>query len=150
MTRMVAQLMAVTLLAATWSTDTTVDLAAATWQRNGIDAEAPVADGVAELPTEAMGTRWATVFDTDDGYRARLKLHWVGAPDGLLFEVIVDGARLSPPRDGWRPTERELVSDLGSVWLGPGEHLLEFVAREETTGTVRVRRLVVERLPRDG
>jgi hypothetical protein len=75
--------------------------------------------------------RWACEFSTDAGATRRLQLGWRGGPEGLLFEVVLDGVRLSPPRDAWRPTPRALRSDLGPVWLGRGAHLLELVAREQ-------------------
>jgi len=114
-----------------------VDLAHATWTRNGIaPASAPVvgeapAPATVELVFDATGVRWACEFPTDEARMRRLSLAWRGAPDGVLFELVLDGARLSPPRDGWRPSPRELHSDLGAVWLGRGAHLLEFVAREK-------------------
>jgi hypothetical protein len=117
-----------------------VDLAGASWTRDGRAPEAvpPVlsaedAPSWVELAFPKSGTRWACEFETADADIWRLALQWQGAPDGLLFEIVLDGQRLSPPRDGWRPTPRALRSDLGSVWLGRGAHLLEFVAREKPT-----------------
>lgn len=115
-----------------------VDLARATWTLDGRPPPAapPVlapegAPALAELAFTRMGQRWACEFTTEAPQTRRLALRWQGAPDGLLFEVVLDGQRLSPPRDGWRPTPRALSSDLGGVWLGAGAHLLEFVAREK-------------------
>jgi hypothetical protein len=116
-----------------------VELAAAAWTRNGIavtdaliepgaTADAPPA---ARLPFPQRGVRWATEFTTEAPGTARLVLDYAPGPDGLLFEVVLDGTRLSPPRDGWRPTPRAVAADLGAAWLGRGAHLLEFVAREE-------------------
>jgi hypothetical protein len=116
-----------------------VDLARAAWMLDGRPPPAapPVlaqqdAPMLAELAFTRMGQRWACEFTTDAPQTRRLALRWQGAPDGLLFEVVLDGQRLSPPRDGWRPSPRPLASDLGGVWLGAGAHLLEFVAREKT------------------
>ncbi len=115
-----------------------VDLARATWTLDGrAPAAAPrvdVAEGapaLAELSFARLGQRWACEFSSVEAATQRLALRWQGAPDGLLFEVVLDGQRLAPPRDGWRPTPRVLASDLGGVWLGRGAHLLEFVAREK-------------------
>ena len=112
-----------------------VDLAHARWTRNGAaPAVAPVVSGepaVVELPFDAAGVRWACEFRTEAEATRRLQLGWRGGPDGLLFELVLDGTRLSPPRDAWRPTQRALRSDLGPVWLGKGAHLLELVAREQ-------------------
>ena len=115
-----------------------IDLAHASWTRNGVaPAAAPAVAGepaAAELAFDAPGVRWACEFSTAEAQTRRLALDWRGAPDGLLFEIVLDGVRLSPPRDGWRPTARELHVDLGAVWLGRGAHLLEFVAREQPAG----------------
>jgi hypothetical protein len=136
--RAAALLVAALLLAPAAPGPQVVDLAAAAWTRDGLAPEAappvlPVtnAPSLVELAFPEPGTRWACEFSTDVAATRRLELRWQGAPDGLLFEVVLDGQRLSPPRDGWRPTARALRSDLGSVWLGSGAHLLEFVAREK-------------------
>jgi hypothetical protein len=114
------------------------DLAHARWTLDGREPPAPPAlvhvDGEpprVELPFTRMGQRWACEFSTAEPATQRLSLAWQGAPDGLLFEVVLDGQRLTPPRDGWRPTPKALSSDLGGTWLGRGAHLLEFVAREK-------------------
>ena len=49
---------------------------------------------------------------------------------------MLDGQTVRPVRDGWRPTARALRNDLGPVWLGAGEHLLEFIAREDAPDAV--------------
>ena len=119
-----------------------VDLGRASWTRNGVlPAVAPVVTAAADrngdghalvsLPCETLGVRWATTFETGAGRMARLTLDWQGAPDGLLLEVVVDGQRLQPARDAWRPSPRALRTDLGPLWLGPGGHLFEIVAREK-------------------
>ena len=118
-----------------------IDLAAAAWTRDGKAPAPPPATeggGAADalplhvvLPMPASGVRWATNFETDAAATVRLELAWVGGPDGLLHEIVLDGEPLSPARDGWRPTPRALVADLGARWLGAGGHLLEFVAREQ-------------------
>ena len=138
MRRALALLAAALLLAPAAPGPQVVDLAAAAWTRDGLppDAAPPVlpmpgAPSQVELAFPKLGTRWACEFSTDAPATRRLALSWQGAPDGLLFEVVLDGQRLSPPRDAWRPTARTLHSDLGSVWLGRGAHLLEFVAREK-------------------
>jgi hypothetical protein len=111
-----------------------VDLAGASWSRNGEAPEdAPDAGGdpgLVHLPFDAQGVRWSCRFRTEQALTARLYLDWSPAQDGLLFELVIDGERLPPARDGWRPDARRLLVDLGSRWLGQGEHLLEFVARE--------------------
>jgi len=62
--------------------------------------------------------------------------------------VVLDGQRLAPPRDAWRPTQRVLSSDLGGVWLGRGAHLLAFVAREVPgAGGARLRLSALEAGP---
>ncbi|HTE04668.1 MAG TPA: hypothetical protein VK824_00625 [Planctomycetota bacterium] len=131
-----------------------MDLAGAAFTRNGLASDlavrgapgGPDTDGVV-LPCEARGVRWATTFVTEAAFTARLQLDWNPGPDGLLFEVVLDGQRLPPPRDGWRPSPRALSSDLGPAWLGRGSHLLEFVAREESpSSALHVRALVLERL----
>jgi hypothetical protein len=114
-----------------------VTLAAAGWSVDGLEPETPPAvEGLDEqaavrLPFARRNVRWATQFETVEPGTARLVLHWRGGPDGLLHEVVLDGQRLPPPRDGWRPSSRDLSTDLGSRWLGEGRHLLEFVAREQ-------------------
>jgi hypothetical protein len=121
-----------------------VDLAQASWLRNGVAPAQPpvVSDATVQLPFDAAGERWSCEFRTEAAQTRRLGLRWVGAPDGLLVEVVLDGARLSPPRDAWRPTSRVLHSDLGSQWLGGGAHLLELVAREQPPEGVGQLRLV--------
>lgn len=129
-----------------------VDLAHATWTRQGVvPASPPVVEegpgsaAVVELAFDTAGVRWACEFTTADAATRRLHLRWRGAPDGLLFEVVLDGQRLSPPRDGWRPGARDLVSDLGGVWLGRGAHLFEVVAREQPPdGVGRLRLAALE------
>jgi hypothetical protein len=127
-----------------------VDLAHGAWTRNGVEPEArpivveaglrppgtvnepgevPPAPHVV-LPFDAAGVRWAHVFHTEEAAMMRLELEWRPGPEGALFEVVLDGQRLRPPRDGWRPTERGVRTDLGAIWLGAGGHLLEFVSRE--------------------
>ena len=114
-----------------------VTLAHADWTLDGVEppgpplVEARGEQALVRLPFERRNARWATVFETAGPGTARLTLHWAGGPDGLLFEVVLDGQRLAPPRDGWRPSARGLSTDLGSRWLGQGRHLLEFVSREQ-------------------
>jgi hypothetical protein len=136
--------------------DPRIDLARSTWTRNGVPpdsspAVAPAAESAAApdralvaLPCDSKGVRWATHFDTERGRMARLTLEWTGGPDGLLFEVVIDGQRLLPPRDAWRPSPRELASDLGPLWLGPGGHLFEIVAREQPAAPSAVRLAALE------
>jgi hypothetical protein len=110
-----------------------IDLAAAPWTRDGVAAEAQATGTppAAHLPFPQRGVRWATRFRTAGADTARLLLDWSPGPDGLLFEIVLDGVRLTPARDGWRPGARAVTTDLGAAWLGDGDHLLEFVAREE-------------------
>ncbi len=114
----------------------TIDLARAAWQLDGrAPPSAPqllVIDGATHvaLPLAARGTRWSTQLDAGPGATYRLLLDARGGPDGLLLEVVLDGARLRPVHDTWRPSAGPLRLDLGPTWLGPGPHLLEFVARE--------------------
>lgn len=129
--------------------DRRIDLAAAAWERDGEPADPLARQGRVELPCTARGTRWTTVFTTSrhDTWRAILELD--AGPDGPLYEVVLDGRRLRPTRDAWRPTPRRVRVDLGSVWLGGGRHLLELVAREEREdAALRPRALVLRRLPR--
>jgi hypothetical protein len=143
-----------------------VDLAHGTWTRNGelpelrpvvVEAglrppgavtapgEVPLAPHVV-LPFDAAGVRWAHVFDTEEAAMMRMELEWRPGPGGALFEIILNGQRLQPSRDGWRPTERGVRSDLGAMWLGAGNHLLEFVSREEVeTAELRLSALRLER-----
>ena len=119
-----------------------VDLAGASWTLDGEPpATPPVTAGGGPddalprhvlLPMPASNRRWAMRFGTDAAGTVRLGLEWVGAPDGLLYEIVLDGEPLSPARDAWRPTPRALSADLGARWLGAGGHLLEFVARERS------------------
>ncbi|RKY19360.1 MAG: hypothetical protein DRQ55_10860 [Planctomycetota bacterium] len=125
-----------------------VELATAEWTRNGEpDAELARQNGdppVVHLPYDAQGVRWATTFSTDEAASFRLYLDWSPAEDGLLIEVMLDGERLSPARDGWRPSSRRLISDLGPRWLGRGGHLLEFIAREQPVDVARVHLTALE------
>ena len=94
------------------------------------------------LPVSGAGVRWQTTFETDAPGTVRLFLDWRPGPDGLLIEVLLDGQRQQPLLDGWRPTERPALTDLGPRWLGEGEHLLEFIAREDVeVGTLVLRAL---------
>ncbi len=131
-----------------------LDLSAATFTRNGVASDdlargapgTPDAGSVA-LPLSERGVRWAMQWSTPEAFSARLALDWNPGPDGALFEVVLDGQRLSPVRDAWRPSSRELRSDLGAAWLGAGTHLLEFVAREQSAAAeLHLRALVMERL----
>ena len=134
--------------------DARLDLARASWTRNGRAPEPPPAVAAREggdralvtLPIDARGVRWATTFPTESGRMARLALDWDGGPDGVLLEFVLDGQRLLPARDAWRPSPRPLHTDLGSLWLGPGGHLFEIVAREQPAApsAVRVAALEVE------
>jgi len=145
-----------------------VDLAHGAWTRNGeapevrpvvVEAglrppgavaapgEVPLAPHVV-LPFDAAGVRWAHVFSTEAAGMMRMELEWRPGPTGALFEVILNGQRLRPSRDGWRPTERGVRSDLGAMWLGAGTHLLEFVSREKVE--VAELRLSALRLQRRG
>jgi hypothetical protein len=139
------------------ATDARIDLARASWTRNGhAPASPPVVspggaaarDGsdraLVTLPVDARGVRWATTFQTDTGRMARLALDWDGGPDGLLLEVVIDGQRLLPARDAWRPSPRALRTDLGPLWLGPGGHLFEIVAREKPAAPSAVRLSALE------
>ena len=119
----------------------------APWSRNGELVEDLVRDTVdgeprVFLPVNGTGVRWSTVIRTQGAATYRLLLSWDPGPDGLLFEVLIDGERHPPPRDGWRPSSRHLMSDLGPRWLGDGDHLLEFIAREDVdAGTLVFRQL---------
>jgi len=113
-----------------------VPLADLAWARDAEAADDVVREDVdgarrVVLPVDAAGVRWSTVFTTDGAATHRLALSWDPGPDGLLVEVLIDGERQPPPLDGWRPTRRHVLTDLGPRWLGDGEHLVEFVAREE-------------------
>ncbi len=124
------------LVAAVGLEEQRVELTAADWMHGGVaepveSSAIGAGDVFARLPFGGRNERWATVFETADAFTARAFLDWAPGPDGLLFEIVLDGERLPPPRDGWRPTPRALATDLGSVWLGQGRHLLEFVSREE-------------------
>lgn len=95
------------------------------------------------LPMTRRGDRWLHEFEVDRAGTARLELDWSPGPDGMLVELLLDGQRLDPPRDAWRPTPRRVLADLGSRWLGPGRHLLEIVCREQRAGVLDVHALVV-------
>lgn len=136
----------------------TVDLFSAEWSRNGEVVENLLTEDGADrtdkgkrvhLPVDEMGVRWSTVFSTRSPETHRLYLSWDPGPAGLLFEILIDGERQPPPRDGWRPTSRHLVSDLGSRWLGGGRHLLEFIARENVEHGELVIRSLELRVPGD-
>ncbi|MGQ0553103.1 MAG: hypothetical protein ACT4PU_07770 [Planctomycetota bacterium] len=117
-----------------------IDLSTAEWTLDGrLPEPTPSAAGEAglrtqHLPIDRMGRRWAVVLEAAAVGSARLHLDFAGDPAGLLFEVQLDGQRLLPLIDGWRPAAKPLAADLGTVWLGPGPHLLEFVAREQPAG----------------
>lgn len=124
-----------------------VDLSARPFQRDGVPSAEARIDGEGDartvrLPVDGAGVRWSTTFDTEASGTSRLFLDWTPGPDGFLFEIVLDGERLPPPRDGYRPTERRLVSDLGPRWLGRGSHRIEFVCREKVEmGALRVHAL---------
>jgi len=153
-----ALLVAVAAGGATGLAPAHIDLARSSWTRNGRAPESPPAVTAPEgeaarggsdrplvtLPLDARGVRWATTFDTESGRMARLALDWDGGPDGLLLEVVIDGQRLLPARDSWRPSPRALHTDLGSLWLGPGGHLFEIVAREKPAAPSAVRLAALE------
>lgn len=133
---------ALNLPAQDWQVLQSVDLAASAWLRNGeAQPQLQVDEGppaLVHLVFDARGVRWSTEFSTSEPATFRLLLDWTADDDGLLFELVLDGERLSPPRDGWRPGRRRLLSDLGSRWLGAGRHLLEFVAREQPAGLAQL------------
>jgi hypothetical protein len=112
-------------------------LAESTWTRNGETSEGAERSGDVEprvrLPVDGTGVRWQTRFHTDAPGTVRLTLGWEPGPDGLLVEILLDGERQPPLLDGWRPTRRMSETDLGPRWLGAGEHLLEFIAREDVS-----------------
>ncbi len=126
--------------------DGVLELATCDWTRDGARVTWEQDGDIVPLASIERGTRWTTVFSTAEGYQARLDLRHVGGPDGFLFEVLLDGQTLTPVRDAWRPTRRPLASDLGSVWLGPGRHLIEFIAREQAVGALHLGQLRVRRL----
>jgi hypothetical protein len=112
-----------------------VDLAAGRWSLDAAepeDTERHTDGGLdyVRLPMAASGARWTTSFHTERAATFRLQLDWLPGPEGLLIEVMLDGERQLPLLDGWRPTRRHITTDLGPRWLGAGDHLLEFVARE--------------------
>jgi len=112
-----------------------------------VAAQHPPAGDVVRLPCPKRDARWTCEFTTEDAFTARLMLDWRASPEGLLFELMLDGRRLSPARDGWRPTPRDLQSDLGSAWVGRGRHLLEVLPRESVPGgALRLRALELRRL----
>lgn len=126
-----------------------VPLAGAEWTRDSRPAPPPAVVGktagaFVTLPCAARGQRWATTFRTARPGTARLVLDHRGGPDGLLYEVVLDGQRLTPARDAWRPSPRDLRTELGPQWLGEGTHLLEFVAREEPVGAAALRPRALE------
>ncbi len=127
--------------------DRMVELGDAVWERNGRTQQTGVGAG---LVYEQRGVHWSTVFSIDAPGTYALRLDWEPGPDGVLMELLLDGRRLGLPRDAWRPTQRRVVAELGSAWLGPGGHLLEFVSREDGAGAVaRPRAVQLLRLPRD-
>ncbi len=133
------------LAAAGASDAVVVPLADLAWSRNAEPVEDLAredADGERRvvLPVDGTGVRWTTVFTTDGAGTHRLALSWEPGPDGLLLELLIDGERHPPALDGWRPTRRHVVTDLGPRWLGDGEHLLEFIAREDVADAVVVLR----------
>jgi hypothetical protein len=140
------------VLAGQLSAPAALDLSAATWRCDGEPAEpdrvtigGPPAGAGRDLPGgevpspatavvldfAGLGTRWSTTFTRADPANLRPVLVAQGGPDGLLIEVVLDGRRLRPAHDTWRPSVGPLRLDLGPVWLGPGEHLLEIVGREK-------------------
>jgi hypothetical protein len=121
------------------SETTRVALTEAVWTNDGMPAPPPPITGQGalaqvSLPVHERGERWAIVFQTGRAGTAGLVLDHRGGPDGLLYEVVLDGQRLTPARDAWRPSARDLRTDLGPLWLGQGDHLLELVVREEPSG----------------
>ena len=139
-----------------------IALAAAEWTRNGVAVEglrrehlSPSAreQGAAPvrvlLPVDGRGVRWATVFSTATAATHRLQLDWDPGPEGMLFEILIDGERQSPVHDGWRPSSRRLMTDLGPRWLGAGQHLIEFIAREQVPAGELVLRSLQLRSPQN-
>lgn len=127
------------------------DLAAGPWTRNAEPVEVPVLgggpdDAAVVLSFDELGTRWSTTFATEQPTTWRLSIDWQLGEQGLLIEIMIDGEPLPPLRDLWRPTARPQHADLGPRWLGAGEHLLEFIAREAVDdGTLPVQRLTLQR-----
>ena len=130
------------------------ELADQSWTMNAEPVESPPLVGggddlLVALAFGSAGTRWSTTFHTDAATTWRLALDWELGPTGLLLEIMIDGEPLPPLRDLWRPSPRSQRADLGPRWLGAGEHLLEFIAREEPggdePGRVPVQRLILER-----
>jgi hypothetical protein len=155
-TRLLASLALLIWTAVSWSgvrsdeQGQVVDLVHAAWVFNAEPIETPVlvgpqADRAVRLALEHLGDRWSTTFSTDVPASWRIGLEWEPGPDGLLIEILLDGEPLTPLRDSWRPTARRLSADLGPRWLGRGEHLIEFVAREaRQDGALDLRRLLIE------
>lgn len=127
-----------------------IEFVPAAWDYNAERIETVVLAGPEEDPAvlltlQQLGDRWSTTFSTEAPATWRLALEWEPGPEGLLIEIMLDGEPLPPLRDAWRPTPRRLSADLGPRWLGRGEHLIEFVAREERhDGALRLRRLQLE------
>lgn len=115
-----------------------VDLTRLVWLRDGAAPDAPPvrqrrdeAPDLVELPCDALGRRWATIFETEAGGTFRVGLDWRPDERGLLIELQLDGRPIGPARDAWRPAPRELRSDLGPARLGAGTHRLVVVTREQ-------------------
>lgn len=121
----------------------TLELAGVAWSRDGVLQPTPPAtpEGYVELPGGPLGRRWAFVFHTERAGSARLHLDWRPGPEGGIIEFVLDGERLSPARDGWRPVDTPERADLGTRWFGAGEHLVEIVAREAGLTVTRLRAL---------
>lgn len=121
----------------------TLDLEQVDWALDGVQHPASAiieGFGVSLLQPE-LGVRWSFVFHTEQPGTARMFLDWFPGPEGLVIELVIDGERLVPARDGWRPTQRQERADLGSRWFGAGDHLVEIVAREGGGGGTQVRSL---------
>lgn len=96
------------------------------------------------LVADQQGIRWTTTFALDAPTTAALSIA-VETIEGAVVEFVLDGERVGPLRDLWRPSRRELTVELGVHALSAGEHVLDVVFLEGGASQLGIEELVLTR-----
>ncbi len=94
----------------------------------------------------SVGGRWTTTFDVTKPVTAALLLETV-VDDSPVVEFLLDGERVGPMRDMWRPSERALKIELGVHFLAPGLHVFDVVFLEDVAAGFDLDTITFERRP---